>query len=531
MLLQPFRSPSPPARWRALLAALGTLVLTSLACSIGVLTPADPLFAAPANAEAGEAKPVMVFATPAQPTPVPTETPTTPEFQLVNAPAPTMDPNIAPILYYAQAGDTLPVVAVRFGVSPEEIMSPDPIPSQALLTPNQLLVIPHRLANTTSPQRLLPDSEVVFSPSALDFDIHAFVQSAGGYLSTYREWLGTTQWTPGAEVVYRVALENSINPRLLLALLEYQSGWVYGQPANLAVQDYPMGKIELQRKDLYSQLAWAVNLISTGYYGWREGRITEFQFSDGVTARLAPDLNAGTVALQYYFAQIYDTQGWLQATDPVQGFAALYERMFGSPWTRALQVEPLYPPDLAQPEMILPFFIGQTWAFTGGPHGAWEHDGAQAALDFSPGRMISGCVESDAWVLAVAAGRVVRSGNGVVVLDLDGDGLEQTGWAVLYLHIASEGRVPLGTWLETGDLVGHPSCEGGRSTGTHVHIARKYNGEWIPAAGPLPFNLDGWVAHAGDEPYEGKLVRNDETIWASTVGSFESRIVRQRSAP
>ena len=65
-------------------------------------------------------------------------TPTTPEI------------NTAPILYYTQAADTLPVVAVRFGIHPQEITSPDPIPDGALLPPNQLLIIPRRQMNTTS---------------------------------------------------------------------------------------------------------------------------------------------------------------------------------------------------------------------------------------------------------------------------------------------------------------------------------------------------------------------------------------------
>jgi murein DD-endopeptidase MepM/ murein hydrolase activator NlpD len=242
-------------------------------------------------------------------------------------------------------------------------------------------------------------------------------------------------------------------------------------------------------------------------------------------------LNAGTVALQYYFAQVYDTQGWVQALDPVNGFPALYERLYGSPWMRALQVEPLYPPDLAQPELVLPFFFGQLWSYTGGPHGAWEHDGAMAALDFAPAGDRSGCTETNAWVLASAPGQVVRSGNGVVVLDLDGDGNEQTGWAILYLHIATDGRIANGTWVETGDLLGKPSCEGGRATGTHVHMARKYNGEWIAADGPLPFVLDGWTAHAGKAPYYGTLTRDGETITASQVGSYESRILRLRRQP
>ena len=72
-----------------------------------------------------------------------------------------------------------------------------------------------------------------------------------------------------------------------------------------------MGYINLNSKGLYKQLVWAVNHLSVGYYNWREGRILELNFSDGVRARLAPDMNAGSVALQYFFAQIYASQEWL----------------------------------------------------------------------------------------------------------------------------------------------------------------------------------------------------------------------------
>jgi hypothetical protein len=69
------------------------------------------------------------------------------------------------------------------------------------------------------------------------------------------------------------------------------------------------------------------------------------------------------------------------------------------------------------------------------------------------------------------------------------------------------------------------------ATGTHVHVARKYNGEWIPAGGPLPFTLSGWQAHAGGEPYLGTLTRDGLTIRASIFGAGESLIVRQREGP
>jgi LasA protease len=109
---------------------------------------------------------------------------------------------------------------------------------------------------------------------------------------------------------------------------------------------------------------------------------------------------------------------------------------------------------------------------------------------------------------------VTRSENGVVVLDLDGDGLEQTGWTVLYLHIESRDRVPAGSELKAGDRIGHPSCEGGVSDGTHLHFARRYNGEWISADGGLPFILSGWTSAGYGEEYSGILVKDGRTVYS-----------------
>ena len=232
--------------------------------------------------------------------------------------------NSAPILYYAQAADTLRVVAIRFGVQPYEISSTQPIPETGFINPGQLLIIPRRLANTTASQHLIPDSEVVFSPSAVDFDAVAYTAGTGGYLSSYQEWHRSVGLTSGSDIIMRVAIENSINPRLLLALIEYQSGWVFGEPISEQYKTYPMGYFNLAEQGLYNQLVWAVNQLSVGYYAYREGRLTDIQFKDGSSVRLAPDLNAGTAALQYYFAQLYQGQRWLEALDATSGFPALH---------------------------------------------------------------------------------------------------------------------------------------------------------------------------------------------------------------
>jgi hypothetical protein len=121
----------------------------------------------------------------------------------------------------------------------------------------------------------------------------------------------------------------------------------------------------------------------------------------------------------------------------------------------------------------------------------------------------------------------VRSANGIVVVDLDGDGSEETGWDILYLHIANQDRVAKGQWVDVNDRIGHASCEGGIATGTHLHIARKYNGEWITADGPIPFVLSGWTAIAGDKPYLGKLVKGNLVVTADVNGQLKSSIYRE----
>jgi LasA protease len=227
------------------------------------------------------------------------------------------------------------------------------------------------------------------------------------------------------------------------------------------------------------------------------------------------------------FSKLYNRKEWQGVLDPNIGFPAFYMEKFGDPWLRAQNAGPIFPSGLTQPPLVLPFEPNRQWSFTGGPHGAWEHDGPLAAIDFAPATDKSGCTESEKWLVASAPGLVVRSGGGVVVLDLDGDGYEQTGWNLIYLHVATKDRVRLGSWVETNDRLGHASCEGGVSTGTHLHFVRKYNGEWVLADGPLPFNLSGYIVHNGERPYLGTMTKGEISIFANEVGTYGSGIIRK----
>ncbi len=445
-------------------------------------------------------------------------------FTNENNPIPGGEDQQEPWVYYTQSGDTLEIIAAHYQVRSQDIQVSYPVKEDQLLDPGQKLIIPRPVQNSPTPDLNLADDEVVYSPSVEGFDTQDYVSQAGGYLSNHQEYMRSTGLTSAAEIVERVALENSVHPRLLLALLEYQCGCVLGSMIDGMDPEYLMGVDDPNREGLYRQLGWVVNQLSLGYYGWRRGMLTDLAFQSGPAVHLPPDLNAGSVSIAYLFSRLYDRESWDRAMDPHDGFEMLHESMFSGIWMVDSYDEPLFPPGLTQPDLILPFQVDKEWGYTSGPHKAWETEGALAALDFAPASERSGCDRSDAWVVAVADGLVARSEHGAVVLDLDGDGFEGTGWAVLYMHLESRQRVAEGTYLHQGDKIGHPSCEGGLADGTHVHIARKFNGEWMAADGPLPFVMSGWTAQAGFRPFEGSLTRGAQVVVANLLTPAETFI-------
>jgi hypothetical protein len=328
----------------------------------------------------------------------------------------------------------------------------------------------------------------------------------------------------GADIVQRVAEENSINPRLLLALLEFRSGYVYGVPQDADARTYPLGFSVPDRPGLYQELSVACSQLARAYYGWRQGTLIETRPADGGTVRWNPTLNAGSVAVLHVFALLAGTDGWLEQVLGPPSIGALYASMFGEPHTRAL--EALLPTDLTQPALELPFVAGEGWSLTAGPHPAWTAGTPRGALDLSPITTEEPCAASFRWVTSSAPGVIARARHNAVALDLDGDGSEATGWVLLYYHVAGAGMIAENSRVEVGDRLGHPSCEGGRSTGKHVHVARKFNGEWLAADGPAPFVLSGWRAVADARNYYGTLVRGAEVVTSDSSGQRGSTIVR-----
>jgi len=124
-----------------------------------------------------------------------------------------------------------------------------------------------------------PPPQYVDGPSVVGFDTTAFVNSHPGWLKDYSAYAGGDNHT-GAEIVDMVAIDYSISPRVLLALLEYQTG-ALSQPV-APTGDYPLGNVDYNYAGFYLQLIWAANILNVGYYGWRSAA------SPNSTIRMAP---------------------------------------------------------------------------------------------------------------------------------------------------------------------------------------------------------------------------------------------------
>lgn len=418
-----------------------------------------------------------------------------------------------PVSYIVQSNDSLSAIARSYGVDLNAVMKANEIYNANYLEVGQVLTIPTVDPNLKPAEfKIIPDSELVYGPSSIGFDIDSFLSKYGGYLSTLDN---------SGAVVMQVVKDYSVNPRILLALLEYQTGWITS--SNRDLDSSKPAPTDAWKTNLFTVLSKTANSLNTGYYLWRENQLGYYVLSDGSYIPIGATINAGTAAVQYWASDRYGKKQW-QDTVSEEGVFATYKNFFG--YSFDYSYDPLIPKNLTQPDLVLPFQKGIAWSFTGGPHSAWGDGAAWSALDFAPPGSPMGCAVSGDWVTAVAEGLIIRSEFGAVIQDLDGDGYEQSGWVILYMHMSTWQRVEPGTYVKIGDPIGHASCEGGISTGSHLHLARRYNGEWINAAGDIPFVMDGYQAKSSGIAYNGYLERNGAYIEAWDRYRPESLVAR-----
>ena len=462
-----------------------------------------------------------IIATEVNPTQVPITEPTD------NVPEVVLASNALPSQYVVQPGDTLSGIAVYYNISLQSLLNVNSIQNPDLLEVGQVLIFPESPSSFTPKFQIVPDAKLVYSPSAINFQINTFLASQIGYISVATDTV-STRLSDGTEIqevltaeaiIERVSYEYSIDPRILLTFLEYRAGWL--SQLNIAddLRSYPIISSEdsngFDRSGLYKQLSWLSNELNHGYYGWKYRGRNILEFQDGTRLLYDPSLNAGTISLQYALSLNNSVNQWISDVSQ-EGFISTYQQYFEGAFVNNIQ---LIPSPLIQPSLTLPFPQGDIWRFTGGFHGGWGGGSAWASVDFAPpdDRQDGDpfCYISEFPITAVSSGVIARATGGALVLDIDGDGYESSGWTILYLHMTIDPSITVGQAVQAGDILGNASCHGGFSSATHLHIARRYNGEWIPAdcincsqQDPIPpFLMSNWqVVGIQNQEYQGYMV-------------------------
>jgi len=425
--------------------------------------------------------------------------------------------------YTVQAGDTLSGIATTYNVSLQALINLNGISNPNLLEVGQILILPSPPTTSTPVNQILTDSRVVRAPDEASFNIDNFLSTQSGYINLVTDTLdirlsdGSIRQDilGSANIIRRVAEEYSVDERIILAFLEYKANWLSNAEVADDLKEYPLiseeASLGYNRSGLYRQLSWLANELNRGYYSYKSSDLRILTFNDGTQLLYNTSQNAGTIALQYVMAIENTPEQWsFDVSD--NGFKSLYLRLFGEDTGK----NEILPPNLTQPSLTLPFRSGDIWRFTGGSHGGWGSGSAWSALDFAPpDRREDGdpfCYTSEFPVTAVSTGIISRVSDGTVVLDLDNDINERTGWSILYLHLSIDSSISVGQLVNVGDTIGNASCYGGFSTATHLHIARRYNGEWIPTDcnscdRNIPFTMSDWqaVGLVGQE-YQGYMI-------------------------
>ncbi len=498
----------------ACLPLLALLALMLSACGSWALAPAQAEPPSPTPT----LYPIIMLATPAPSvTPVPPTATAAPPTTTAS-PVPTLTPTASPTavqgVYQVRSGDTLLSIAIRHDMGLEQLLDLNDMTGNETLRVGNPLVVPNNITVNLPPADLIYDSEVVYSPSYLTFSTRDWVAARGGYLASYQEG-----GRSGAEIIEQVAAKYHVGPRALLASMEMLSGWVSGEPSSL----YPFGIADGGPPNLAWQAAFAAKKMMEGYYGQLEGRRDWVILNNGVAARLYPGTTPGSAAIANLLAAVTPAATFPDLLQTGQ-FQATYHRLFGDVEGGAVR-----PPHNEQPYFAMPFPEQELWYFSGGPHGGYgDTYSGWAAIDFAP-PVASGCWTSSYAVHAIARGLVIGSAEGETWIDMDEDGDMRTGWVLLYMHLASARRVELGDQVRAGDVLGYPSCEGGMATGAHVHIARMYNGQWMPANGPVPFQLGDWVAKAVvGSSYDGQLINTSN---GDVLDACDCRSARRNRFP
>ena len=347
----------------------------------------------------------------------------------------------------------------------------------------------NRFARQTSLEALISDDQFVWGPNVGDFDVGEFLEERGSRLAAY------------AGEVELWASYSSVNPQVLLAVLELRDGFVTSLPQSAdpaAVRD----RIEITALELAT--AFYEHLYTWGARAEASEpppAAPSLALGDGTVVALEGASSSGTYALQQALAAGADAATWqaLTAASEDEGFGSVFAELF--PGVDPLAGDnPITPADVPPEALLqLPIPLGDAWRFWGAH--SWNGDSTPpfSSLDFTGG---SGTCSAPPGLYTVASAGGTSTRRSTCWMEIN----HGSGWVTSYYHL--QNLVGGGSAMRNARLgsIACEVCAGGYATGPHVHWSLKYNGAYVSLEG---VKLTGWTVHIGPTAYSSGSLERD----------------------
>lgn len=343
-------------------------------------------------------------------------------------------------------------------------------------------------AGKASPSELTGSDLVYAYDEMFDFDIDAWLSKHAPHLKPYSEMI--SHW----------AGYSGISPKVLIALMEQQTGVVTGRAMARDALQQPFGPLSngrdfnAQMEDVAVALRQALYDKDDAMSATAQGRVALADGNPLEILRVAAGENVSEAA--------FKADG---------EFQQVYGRLFNE--RRQSQRGPEMGANEISPQaasyLQFPFPRGQEWHVGGAHTNTGSGSYPLSSLDMSRGGGW-GSYQGNTWVVASAGGRFKRhsSCSAEVVHD---DGVSTT-----YYHMANL-QYGTGDWVNQNAAIGNPAnnraqalCNGGQSTGPHQHWSVKVDGSFYHLNGVA---LSDYTINASGNSYDTNcnrfyLVRN-----------------------
>jgi murein DD-endopeptidase MepM/ murein hydrolase activator NlpD len=333
-----------------------------------------------------------------------------------------------------------------------------------------------------------------YAPSIDTFDAQSFLVTQNSRLKSYVISARDGQ-TLAANILHVAAQTNSVNPRVLLTLLELRANLVSDpNPTKLALA---AGYAPNVAPNFQSQVELLAQTLTKAYVAAFTGGVPEsITLRSGTRVQLPSGMNAAGYAIITALDTTAPTP--LSISDlasSITKFKLIYEGWFGDPFVVPTSVaDATLPADTRLP------YTG-TKSYTGGPHSVGicgeQNIAETSGVDFAGGSFP---------VLSIAEGKYVGHGNKTNL----NPNIKEAGLYVLiehkgniqsaYWHLASLSpeimALTIGDWIPQGFPIGQSGASGNQDA-VHLHLDLRQNATTInPYALKIPWDgktMDGWT--------------------------------------